>query len=64
MTGAHHHLTLRVHGYDHGAAYEVEFFLDSGETVAVLTLEANDVRPRGGKEILHGMVRERRAPDD
>jgi hypothetical protein len=42
-----------VHVYGHGAAYEVEFLLGSGETVAVLTLEADDVRPRGGKEILH-----------
>jgi hypothetical protein len=42
-----------VHVYDDGVAYEVEFILASGETVAVLTLESDDVRPRGGKEILH-----------
>ncbi len=42
-----------VHVYSDGQAYEVEFILASGETVAVLTLEAEDVRPRGGREILH-----------
>lgn len=35
-----------VHVYSDGQAYEVEFMLVSGETVAVLTLEAGDVRPR------------------
>lgn len=42
-----------VHVYEDGEAYEVEFVLASGETLAVLTLEAGDVRPRGGQEILH-----------
>lgn len=42
-----------VHAYSDGAAYEVEFNLASGETVAVLTLDAADLRPRGGREILH-----------
>lgn len=42
-----------VHAYKDGRAYEVEFTLASGDTVAVLTLEAEDVRPRGGREILH-----------
>lgn len=42
-----------VHIYSDGEAYEVEFALASGETVAVLTLDANDVRPRTGREILH-----------
>lgn len=42
-----------VHVYSDGRAYEVEFILASGETVAVLTLEGGDVRPRGGREILH-----------
>lgn len=45
-----------VHVYTDGKAYEVEFILASGETVAVLTLEARDVRPRGGREILHTRV--------
>ena len=42
-----------VHVYTDGEAYEVEFVLASGETVAVLTLEAGDLRPRSGREILH-----------
>lgn len=42
-----------VHMYTDGEAFEVEFALASGETVAVLTLDANDVRPRTGREILH-----------
>jgi hypothetical protein len=42
-----------VHIYNDGRAFEVEFTLASGDTVAVLTLEAEDVRPRGGREILH-----------
>lgn len=42
-----------VHVYSDGEAYEVEFILASGETVAVLTLEAADLRPRRGREILH-----------
>ena len=45
-----------VHAYSDGGAYEVEFILASGETVAVLTLEAEDVRPRSGREILHTRV--------
>lgn len=42
-----------VHAYRQGRGYEVEFILGSGETVAVLTLGAGDVRPRGEHEILH-----------
>jgi hypothetical protein len=42
-----------VHVYTDGEAYEVEFALASGETVAVLTLDTSDVRPRTGREILH-----------
>ena len=42
-----------VHAYSDGEAYEVEFVVASGETVAVLTLESCDVRPREGQEILH-----------
>jgi hypothetical protein len=42
-----------VHVYSTGETYEVEFILASGETVAILTLEAEDVRPREGQEILH-----------
>lgn len=42
-----------VHVYTDGEGYEVEFTLASGETVAVVTLEAEDLRPRTGREILH-----------
>ena len=42
-----------VHVYDGGKAYEVEFVTGSGETVAVETLEAKDIRPLGKSEILH-----------
>jgi len=34
-----------VHVYDNNAAYEVEFIARSGETLAVLTLTPEDVRP-------------------
>jgi hypothetical protein len=33
--------------------YEVEFATLSGETIAVVTLEAGDVRPLGPREIAH-----------
>ena len=36
-----------------GRAYEVEFVTLEGETVAVLTLSAEDVRPIGRREIAH-----------
>ncbi len=39
--------------YGDGAAYEVEFVTAAGATVAVVTLEATDVRSVGGHEILH-----------
>ena len=35
------------------ATYEVEFVTGEGETVAVLTLTSNDVRPMREGEILH-----------
>ena len=46
-----------VHSYKNGAAFEVEFVTAEGRTVALLTLNREDVRPVGGREILH--VRER-----
>jgi len=49
-----------VHVYEDGLAYEVEFVTGSGETVAVLTLESDSVRPLLGYEILH--ARELAAP--
>jgi hypothetical protein len=42
-----------VHVHRGGAAYEVEFTTGAGRTVAVLTMDANDVRPVRGDEILH-----------
>ena len=40
-----------VHVYSDGAAYEIEFFTLDGETAAVVTVEASDVRPVSGREI-------------
>lgn len=42
---------VMVHG--EGVGYEVEFLTSSGETIAVLSLHANQVRPLAGREILH-----------
>jgi hypothetical protein len=36
-----------------GAGYEVEFTTLSGDTVAIVTLEASDVRPVEAREIVH-----------
>ncbi len=42
-----------VHCYKGGVAFEVEFVTGKGETLAVATLESNDVRPMHSNEILH-----------
>lgn len=42
-----------VHVYQGGRGYEVEFVDGGGRTVALLTLEAGDVRPIGAGELLH-----------
>jgi hypothetical protein len=42
-----------VHRYDDGAAYEVEFVMAQGDTVALLTLGPADIRIMSGTEILH-----------
>ena len=39
--------------HQQGSAYEVEFTTLSGDTVAVVTLEASDVRPVEAREIVH-----------
>jgi hypothetical protein len=39
--------------YDRGAGFEVEFVALNGETVAVLTLKAGQVRPVREHEIAH-----------
>ena len=42
-----------VHAYSDGQAYEVEFVSLEGETVAVATVEASQVRPVNPREITH-----------
>ena len=42
-----------VHSYMGGNAFEVEFITGQGNTVAVVTLNSEDVRLMQGKEILH-----------
>jgi len=42
-----------VHVYKDGEAYEVEFLTLDGNTAAVVTLEAAQVRPVGRREITH-----------
>ncbi len=42
-----------VHRYPNGAAFEVEFVTAGGNTVAVLTLTEDDIRPMLENEILH-----------
>jgi hypothetical protein len=40
-----------VHGESKG--YEVEFMTSDGETIGVLSLAANQIRPLSGHEVLH-----------
>ena len=42
-----------VHVYRDGQAYEVEFVTLEGRTAAVVTLEADQVRPVNKREITH-----------
>lgn len=42
-----------VHLYNDGRAYEVEFVTLDGRTAAVVTLEADQVRPVNPREIPH-----------
>jgi hypothetical protein len=42
-----------VHIHKGGAAYEVEFVTLAGDTVAVATVEATDVRPVGKRDLNH-----------
>ena len=42
-----------VHIHGKGEAYEVEFICLDGETIAVVTLKANQVRPAKSGEIAH-----------
>ena len=45
-----------IHVYNKGAAFEVEFLTIHGETVAVATLEASQVRPVQKREITHARL--------
>ncbi len=42
-----HDLGAVVHRYTDGLAFEVEFVTGEGETIAVLTLTPDDIRPIG-----------------
>jgi len=42
-----------VHVYRGGAGYEVEFVTLDGETVAVVTLKPDQIRPAARREIPH-----------
>jgi hypothetical protein len=42
-----------VHVYGDGKAFEVEFTTLDGQTAAVVTVEASQVRPVGHREITH-----------
>ena len=42
-----------VHRYKEEIAFEVEFVNTEGETIAVLTLDKDSIRPITSKEILH-----------
>jgi len=42
-----------VHIHKDGVAYEVEFVTLAGDTVAVATVEASDVRPVGKRDLNH-----------
>lgn len=48
-----------VHAYPGGEGFEVEFATGDGETLAVVTLGRDDVRPLRRRDILH--VRDRAA---
>jgi len=53
-----------VHVYRQGAAYEVEFVDGDGTTIALMTLDSNDVRPIGHGELLHTRRRDRTEQSD
>lgn len=42
-----------VHIHKGGAGYEVEFITLTGETVAIVTLEASHVRPFNRRDLAH-----------
>jgi hypothetical protein len=42
-----------VHIYSTGKAYEVEFFTLDGQTLDVVTIDSNNVRPVHRREVMH-----------
>jgi len=42
-----------VHCYEDGTTFEIEFVTGEGRTIAVVTLNAHDVRTMHANEILH-----------
>lgn len=42
-----------VHAYADGAAYEIEFFTLDGQTIDVVTVEADQIRPVSRRDVLH-----------
>ena len=48
-----------VHIYKGAVAYEMEFFTLSGDTLDVVTVESEQVRPVSNRDVLH--VRQRAA---
>ncbi len=47
-----------MHIYSEGKGYEVEFMALNGDTIAVVTLKAEEVRPVGPNDISHVRVAE------
>ena len=45
-----------IHVHKKGVAFEVEFLTLHGETIAITTLEASQVRPIQKKEIAHARL--------
>jgi hypothetical protein len=45
-----------IHDYNKGVAFEVEFLTLHGETVAIATLDASQVRPVQKREIAHARL--------
>ncbi|HLX61921.1 MAG TPA: DUF4926 domain-containing protein [Planctomycetota bacterium] len=42
-----------VHIHKNGAAYEVEFMTLAGETIAIATVDGQNVRPVGRRDVNH-----------
>jgi hypothetical protein len=48
--------------HDEGAGYELEMFTADGNTLDVITVEANQVRPVSNQEVLHARLLETAHP--